>query len=320
MNKIERMQAVFCGKMPDRVPVGFWHHFSETDPIDLRIQQHIQLYREADPDILKVMDDCFAAPMLCEAHVEKASDWQYVVVPGRESIHYRNASELMRGVAAQTKDEVMCFATVWSPFKLMSWVPKGGEMELMEHCKEDPQAVLNTARKVADSLADWVRGYMETGISGIFFSCQFSEPGRFTQEEWETFVMPFDRIVLDVMKDYPDKYTIIHICGEPSYDYRVSIDRYKDYPGNLFNWAVNRENPSLEEGRAIFGRPVMGGFDNHSGVLIDGPTTEIEKKVKEIIARTGKQGIVLGADCTVPPSINRNNLRAVVEATKNCKE
>ena len=42
MNKVERMQAVFAGQEPDRVPAGFWFHY----PQGLSLEEHNELYRQ----------------------------------------------------------------------------------------------------------------------------------------------------------------------------------------------------------------------------------------------------------------------------------
>ena len=70
-----------------------------------------------------------------------------------------------------------------------------------------------------------------------------------------------------------------------------------------------------EAGRAVFQKPILGGLDNH-GVLIEGSLEEIRAETERIIRSMGKRGFMLGADCTVPASIDWARLRAAVEAAE----
>lgn len=89
--------------------------------------------------------------------------------------------------------------------------------------------------------------------------------------------------------------------------------RYAGYPGDLFNWDVHRAGLSLEEGRELFQKPILGGLDNH-GVLVEGSLEAIRQETQKIIEAMGKRGFMLGADCTVPGEIDWARLRAAVEA------
>ena len=99
------------------------------------------------------------------------------------------------------------------------------------------------------------------------------------------------------------------------HNFTASPQRYKDYPGDLFNWDVHRDNFTLEQGREYFGKPVLGGLDNH-GILIEGSLEDIAGETHRIIKGFGKKGLMIGADCTVPADIDINRLRAAVMAAR----
>ena len=86
--------------------------------------------------------------------------------------------------------------------------------KFMQHCKEDPDSVLAGVQAIADTLEDWAEGFLEAGADGLYYSGQFSEPGRFTEEEWEKLVKPFDLQILNRVHCHEEKYNIVHICGE----------------------------------------------------------------------------------------------------------
>ena len=63
MNKIERVDAALRGETVDRVPLSFFYHFPEHQRAGHAMAQaHLDFYREADPDYLKVMNDNFYSP------------------------------------------------------------------------------------------------------------------------------------------------------------------------------------------------------------------------------------------------------------------
>lgn len=108
--------------------------------------------------------------------------------------------------------------------------------------------------------------------------------------------------------------TILHICGYEGA--KNDIHLFKDYPAQVFNWAVGPEGISLKEGQAIFGgRTVLGGFENtDTSLLYTGSKEAIEAEVKRLIAENGKQGIIIGADCTIPSDIAAERIEWVRQA------
>ena len=299
MNKVERMQAVFAGQEPDRVPAGFWFHYPQGLSLEERAQAHVDLCRSVGTDIIKIMDDNFGRFFTQGIRVEKASDWRHIRLPGKDCAHYRHMTGLIQRILDKSGGEAMVFPTMWSPFKIASFTYTDGggtDQQFMAHCKEDPASVLEGVRALTETLQEWAR-----------------EPQRFSEEEWARLVKPSDLAVLEVTKKIPGKYNIVHICGEMEFGFQSSPRRYAGYPGDLFNWDVHRAGLSLEEGRELFQKPILGGLDNH-GVLVEGSLEAIRQETLKIIKAMGKRGFMLGADCTVPGEIDWARLRAAVEA------
>ena len=166
---------------------------------------------------------------------------------------------------------------------------------------------------LTETLQEWARDYLELGSSGLYYSGQFSEPQRFSEEEWARLVKPSDLAVLEVTKKIPGKYNIVHICGEMEFGFQSSPRRYAGYPGDLFNWDVHRAGLSLEEGRKALSKahPGRPGQPRSAGGRQPGA---IRQETLKIIKAMGKRGFMLGADCTVPGEIAWARLRAAVEA------
>ena len=139
MNKVERMQAVFAGQEPDRVPAGFWFHYPQGLSLEERAQAHVDLCRSVGTDIIKIMDDNFGRFFTQGIRIEKASDWRHIRLPGKDCAHYRHMTGLIQRILDKSGGEAMVFPTMWSPFKIASFTYTDGggtDQQFMAHCKE----------------------------------------------------------------------------------------------------------------------------------------------------------------------------------------
>lgn len=71
------------------------------------------------------------------------------------------------------------------------------------------------------------------------------------------FARPTFRI-LGVAESTAEKYNILHICGEPEYEFKTHVDWFKDYPADLINWSVKDNHFTLEEGRELYSSAILG--------------------------------------------------------------
>lgn len=293
MNKVERIKALFAGKELDKVPAGFWFHYPGSFSAEEMAAAHLELYRKADGDIIKLMQDYLFE---VEGQVKKVSDWYHIRMPGKDSAVYRKIETVIKLVREQAGDEVMMFQTIFGPFKSASFA--FGDDLLMAHSKEAPEAVAAGVNVIAEALAECADGYLEAGADGIYYTAQFGEVGRFSDEQWRQLVCPSDLKVLGVAAGRKDKYNILHICGEPEYDFKVHLERFADYPGDIVNWSVKDNGVTLEQGKQLFKRPILGGLNN-KGNILNGSDEDIIREVRQTIDGFGTAGLMIGADCTI---------------------
>lgn len=293
MNKRERVKAVMERRSPDYVPAGFWFHYNGSYTVEEMAEAHLKLYRETDMDIIKIMQD-YMYPV--EGKITCAEDWYQIGMQGTDSEVFHKLSDVIKKIRKEAGDDVMIFQTMFGPFKAAS-IAYGDDV-LMKYAREAPEAVMAGVGRLAAEMERWAQGFLDAGADGIYYSAQFGEVGRFTKEEWKALVMPYDLQVLNAVKKAADRYVILHICGEPDYDFATHIDRFIDYPADLVNWSVKDNHYSLERGRDFFKAGILGGMDN-KGNILKGPAEQIRKEVKEILDHYGTRGIMLGADCTI---------------------
>ena len=100
------------------------------------------------------------------------------------------------------------------------------------------------------------------------------------------------------------------ICGIAGY--HNDLPFYTKYKAKAYNWAVHTDGVSLKEGKELFNAAVIGGFDYKPHTLLeDGNDEEVEQFIKQLIEETGKEGLIIGADCAIPSDIDLDRLKLV---------
>ena len=312
MDKIQRLKAVIKNEVPDVTPAGFWFHYSPSlSPVEMAAK-HLELFYETDMDVIKVMQDY---PYPLEGQVKNAADWKRIKLRSKKSPEFRKLEEVLKRVLDRAGGEAMVFQTMFSPFKAA--VMSFGDDLVMQHARENPEAVAAGVDAIADTLAEWAAGYLDTGASGIYYSAQFGEAGRFTEEVWADLVQPSDIKILKVADQRENRYNILHICGEPEYNFQVSLNRFMHYPADMVNWSVKDNQYTLNQGYELFQKPVLGGLNN-KGNILNGTNESIVSEVHCIIESFGSRGLMIGADCTIQgENISMDRIRTAVEAAHN---
>lgn len=310
MNKIERVSAVLAGKQADVIPAGFWYHYDGSYTPDEMARAHLKTFRETGVDVYKIMQDYIQR---IDCTVSVPGDWAHVRFPGRESPVYGKLCDVLKQILDETGHNALTFQTVFGPLKTA--VQTFGYDLIMAHAKECPTEMAAAVSRIAEAQTEWIAGFLETGADGIFYAGQFSEPGRFSRELFETLAGKADLTVLNAAKNAGGKI-ILHICGEPEYRYESSPAWYTGYPGDIVNWSVKDTGLQLAEGRRLFSwRPILGGMNNRGNIL-KGSEEQILAEVDSMIASAGETaGFMLGADCTIQgETICNERIRKAVEA------
>ncbi len=314
MTKRERVLNAFNNKPVDHVPEAFWYHFSPDEDLGQEtVDAHINLYREADFDLIKIMcDGYFNYPNPGIAQIKEAHDWFNLKPLGADHPFIRNQIKRAKGVVDGVKGECCVFYNVFCPMSLMRFGTS--EELLMKHLREDEAAVCHAFTVIGEDIKALIKGLIdEAGCDGIYYCVQNAEEFRFTAEEYKRIVTPAELDILEYANKLSDN-NILHCCGWAGDKNRIEV--WKDYPSKAVNWAVYVENLSLADGKKFFGgRCVLGGFDNtKSGVLYSGTKDEVKAETKKLIEEAGKTGVIVGADCTVPADIAHERFVWVKEA------
>ena len=314
MNKRERVLAAMNLQPVDRPPVGFWFHFQAEQGVgEACVQAHLDYYNHIDVDMVKIMcDSYFDYPNPVAKAVKEPKDWYAMKPLGKASPFIREQVERARAVKAGLKDDMVVIYNVFAPFSLIRFGV--GDDLVMDHLRREPEAIAYALDVIAEDCCTLSELLItDAGIDGIYYCVQGGEKNRFTPEEYRRLITPTDKRVLEHANRFSET-NVLHCCGWAGIPNHLEV--WQDYPAKAVNWACFVENMNLVEGMKFFGgRCVLGGFDNRpQGVLYSGTREEVEAETARLIQRAGKTGVILGADCTLPATVDVNRFSWVVEA------
>ena len=316
MTKRERVIAAMNNLPVDRPPVGFWFHFKPDQALGQAcVNAHLDYYNTVDTDIAKLMcDGYFDYPNPVAKNIKDSKDWYAMKPLGPDSAFIREQVERAKAVKNGLKGGQFILYNVFAPFSSIRF--GAGEDIVMKHLKEDPDAIEYALNVIAEDNATLCELLLtEAKIDGIYYCVQGGEKDRFSIEEYRRLITPGDVKVLEHANRFSE-YNVLHCCGWAGIP--NNLEDWQDYPAKAVNWACFIEKVGLKEGKAFFGgKCVLGGFDNRAtGLLVNGTEDEIRAFTKKLMWETGAAGVMLGADCTLPNTINLDHIRWVLNAVE----
>lgn len=324
--KKELVQAAFNNQPVDRIPVGFWFHYlaeeskvnALVDPqiAEKNIAGHRAFYERFQPDFIKLMSDgYFIYPNEGLQKVTSVEDLRDIRPLGPNHPWIEEQVALVKNLQKIFGDEVLTFYNVFAPARYLEWsLPVYGKNILGDFIGADREVLRAALNVVAEDVASLAqRVIKDGGASGIYLSVQNIDDSRVTHSVYKDVIEPGEQSVLAAANKVSEN-NILHICGYEGHHNDLSW--YTDYDAKAYNWAAKVENIALEEGKKFFaGKTVIGGFGNtKDDVLYSGTEKSITDETVKILQASGRTGVILGADCTVPSDIELKHLEWVRRA------
>lgn len=318
MTKKERLFNAMNGKPVDRVPVAFYLHF--FDQTDNTVAETIQWTKNSRVDMTLIGTDGFY-PLMSDTPLRTIEQWKAFRPYDRNHPFISLQLDRCTRIAEALKDDAATYICAFTPLAYFKHTLDAGQTIIMEYwneCKSDLLQVLDVLEEMNFILLDELK---KSGLDGIMISLQNGEKWRFSREDYEKYITPYDKRLVDfVNKNYSN--TIGHLCSWETENTNacINLDLYKDCDLQTINWGVyQRESMSMAEGRKYFSKAkaVMGGFDRtNEGVLYRGNEKEIKDFTKSLIRETGDTGFIISADCSINKATPDEHIRWVVEAAE----
>jgi uroporphyrinogen decarboxylase len=310
MDKRELLCATLAGETTKRILCGFWHHFSEDYKAgSAAVQAHKEYFEATNPDIFKVMNEHMYK---LDRTISHSEDWRKVRQESFENTPYVDFVEEFKAIRKEILSEVPIFATLHGV--LVSGyhaTETPGDFSnpnnmISCHLKEDPESVCLGLRTIAETLVELASRLKQAGVDGIYYAALGGERYRFTRDVLEKHLIPLDSFVIDSIHDM-GLLSVLHICKD-----KVRLPSYGSIKADIVNWAVHDCEYSLVDGRSIFkDKTLLGGFDDRSGILVEGTIDDIALEAKRILSEVGRKRFIFGADCTLPDDIALWRIKAV---------
>ena len=316
MNRKERMNAVLRHEKSPETPVGFWLHFpKEAHKGAPAVKAHMDFVRQTDTDILKIMNEnVFYDGM---TRIYSTADIPKFRGYSRKDDIFRNQMDVIRAVADQAQGDYPIISTIHglvvSAFHETGFSGNYTSMGygLAIFCREKPEEMKRVFNTIAESLMELVDCSLEAGADGIFYAALGGDRNFFTDEEFNTFVRPYEQMVYDHIKSRTP-LNVLHICKS-----NIELGRFADLNPAIVNWSIYQNKVSLTEGSKVFPNSVLlGGFQDRSGVLVDGTPDEIRAHTAAVLQEMKDTPFIVGSDCTLPTDIDLNRIRLVVDTVR----
>ena len=328
MNRKEILDKFLNNEKSNVVPVAFWHHFvsfhnhynyDNRNVYETVVTEQKKYIDEVKPDFVKIMSDgFFGHPSLCEKNIQTMDEIKEVKAVGGAHPWIEKQVAYVKEICEYAGDDVYKYYNIFSPLQYIRLRFEEYDEDFTKFVRlfrEDTDAFCEAAKRIAEDIKILVkRLFEETKVDGIYYSVQAVQDKTVSHEFHKKYVESLDLLVLNYINQFTNNI-ILHICGYAGYTNK--LEWYKGYPVKAFNWAVFTENISLEEGKKIFEKPVIGGFDNAKGsILYTGSEEELRRYIYDILDKAGTKGVGLGADCTISEDIDKSRLELIREIAK----
>lgn len=320
----QRLETCLSGERPDRVPVSLWRHFPVDDQspaafatVVLNFQKHFDFdlvkFTPASSFCLKdwgSQDEWRGNTEGIRDYtrevIHHAEDWNRLKVLDPYQGYLGAQLEAIRILVKALGPDVPIIQTIFNPLSQAKNLV--GKDRLLAHIQQYPDAVLDGLKIITESTRRFIEATLDTGIAGVFFAVQHAQYGLLTEQEYQTFGIPYDLQVLEPVEGF--WFNMLHLHGE-----EVMFDYFLDYPVQAINWHDRDTLPSLRQARERFPGVLCGGLNRQETVTLGTPEA-IYAEARDAIDQTDGLRFILGTGCVTPIIAPYGNILAVRQAVE----
>ncbi len=320
----QRIEAVLKGQEVDRVPISIWRHW----PIDEETPEQLAAVTVAfqekyDFDFVKVM-----APVnWCSADwgVESGYDGNPGGAPTRPNIVIREPSgwmnlkpldvskgaiadhiKCLKAIRERVGNSIPVIATIFSPLCNARFL--SGNPTYLIHMRQYPKEFGYGQAVITETLVNVASACLDAGADGIFYAVHEACYDKMAEEEFRKWGLSYDLKVGEAF--HKGWFNIVHAHG-----YNLMFDVFKAYPVQAINWDDRETPPTLGEGKRHFPGVVIGGIGQKE-VFLKGKPEQVEAQVRDAIAQTGGERVMIGPGCSSWIPTPDCNIRAAIRVVR----
>lgn len=325
MDSRARVEAAIAGRKTDHPPVGAWGHTykEEWSPEQLasvtierqrrygwdfvKFQPRATFFAEAFGNRYEPSGHRLKGPVILEAAVPDLESWKGLKLVDRKPL--AEQARALGLVVKELGDRVPVLQTVFSPISVAGYLVGKDKRRVVRELRKHPEVVLPALERIGEALMDFSRDSVAQGAAGLFYAISgYATPDSMPVDVYESLLLPLDQRIVD---SFPEAawFNVLHLCGS-----HINIDVARKLRVPVVSWSTaNQGNPSLEQGRKLTGRAVMGGVAQRT-TMLRGTPEQVGGEVKAAIGATGGLGVLIAPGCSVPPRARDANLKAMAAA------
>jgi uroporphyrinogen decarboxylase len=294
----ERVDRALLGQDLDRPPFTFYHHYKRPTA-QLEAQDHLELHRTYNTDIVKVMND-FDYPQ------STTGKW-YELKPLDSPFPDQLAT--LKLVRDGLNGDAYFIDTIYGPYMtamiLFQSQPQFASLGKLEEVQDEqikslhdfqqgnPEAWHGALEAITQSTINHIRHAKDIGASGGLVSILNAERKFGSVADYEHYTRPYDKRVFDALAD--TKLTVLHL----HYLEKPFLDQFRDFNAPVIQYSVKTSGIPISEVRKQFSQPIAGGVDEIDYEKLT--VAEMRKQWTEAREQAGVKYIA-APGCSVPNS------------------
>lgn len=336
--KHERMKAVLSGEIADRPPVTAYRHFPGMELEGSKLAEAmVGFQRKYDWDWMKVNPAAVYyyevwgneydynnyesnVPHRNSYAIHGIEDMEKITIKPGNAEPFARQLEAVRLIRAAVGSELPVFHSIFSPAAILLNLcgdrSPGRYREsardgilLLDYFHNHREETHRALRNITETMYDYTKRSIQAGADGIFFACMgLAREGYLTLEEWEEFVKPYDKALLEALNGKP---AILHTCGIYG-----NPERFVDYGVQAIHWAESAPgNPPIAGSQSWLGKiAAMGGVDER--LFGTGAEKKISIMAEASVKQNRNRPFLLAPECTVDMTTSDAELNALREAAE----
>lgn len=334
MNKDEVLKA-FKNEEEQSVPFSTWYHFTPNEHVeatksngmfDTDLAREPKFVDEVQPDFIKLMNDGYFTYQYNNVDDPKNLDSLAQIKPIEADHRWLKEQYQLISSQLQALDRPsVVLSNVFSAVSLFKWslvVDKPDEdlsnadTIFADLYTKDPETVKHALSVINSDIKKQINVQREAGVDGVLFSTQEIQDDRIGEDFFNEVQKKLDAELIAEINKY-SKLSILHVCGFG--EATNHLPWFVDYQLPVVNWATRIDGYTLGEGKRLFkDKVVFGGLGNTTDdVLYKGDQQEIQTEITRLIDEAGTEGVIIGADCTIPRDTPTEHLKWAAEAAHN---
>lgn len=340
MNSMERVVTAMQHKQPDRVPVYPIISGASRRLIGANYKDWSTNADICSEALLKAREefglDCIVT--LIDLSIECTAWGQELIFPLNEAAHpdysqcliqdiedyskikkvdYRKSERMMMHIETceklvqRAKGDFPIIAFVFGPLGTLSMLRN--QQDMFMDLYDDPDAVKNAAKEINETLKDYCRALMATGVNGIMFDTLFASGSIMSKDMWSNVEGDLVRELAQVTRE-EGGLVMVHNCGERIY-FDAQIE-YMDPCAISFLYPPD-DCKDFVECKAKYGNKItLIGCVTPASVVIGTDKEWDNECMRSMDTMMAGGGFMLATGCEYPANASFDRAKRMVELAK----